>query len=336
MAPPLPLQSLLSPVNAVALGRIPAQGRTARKLALVLFFLTILACSRAPRYFEPEPGVDFSRGMLHLVQKGDTLSAVSLYYRRDTRLLAYLNEIGPPYELHRGEYLYIPPDNSDEILRSGKMTLEKIHNIRRDAGQKISRPGEGVAIASPAKKRGGVSSYFTRGPRRSRSGGGPTQARWKGGARDEPEDTTHAPAPDPKFGFVWPVEGTYSRGFARSGWRKFHMGVDIAAPEGAPIRAANNGTVIFSGKTADIPAYGNMVVIDHGNGFSTVYAHCARTLVDRGRKVKQNQLIARVGSTGNATASHLHLELRYNGTAVDPEKYFPALPKGSVIAEREK
>jgi murein DD-endopeptidase MepM/ murein hydrolase activator NlpD len=94
-----------------------------------------------------------------------------------------------------------------------------------------------------------------------------------------------------------------------------HTGVDIGAGYGSSIRAAADGEVIFAGHKG---GYGNCVIVDHGGGVATLYAHCSSMLVSDGQEVKQGQTIARVGSTGMATGPHLHFEVRRNGTPVNP------------------
>lgn len=98
-----------------------------------------------------------------------------------------------------------------------------------------------------------------------------------------------------------------------------HSGLDIAAPRGTPIKAAAAGTVTYSGNAGD--GYGNYVVIAHGNGVQTVYAHCSQLLVKKGQSVSQGEVIAKVGSTGNSTGNHLHLEVRKNGITYNPQNY---------------
>lgn len=97
-----------------------------------------------------------------------------------------------------------------------------------------------------------------------------------------------------------------------------HAGIDIGAPTGTPIKAAASGTVTFSGWSG---GYGYVVKMDHGNGVSTVYAHCSQLLVSVGETVSQGDIIAKVGSTGNSTGSHLHLEVRKNGVTYNPQNY---------------
>lgn len=98
-----------------------------------------------------------------------------------------------------------------------------------------------------------------------------------------------------------------------------HTGLDISAAQGTPIKAAASGTVVSSGR--DSHGYGNMVVISHGNGVQTYYAHCYTLNVTAGQQVSQGQTIATVGSTGNSTGPHLHLEVRVNGVAYNPQRY---------------
>jgi len=120
---------------------------------------------------------------------------------------------------------------------------------------------------------------------------------------------------------LWPIRGTISSGF---GWRRnpmggsgseHHSGVDIPASTGTPIRAAGGGTVVFSGWRN---GYGNTVMIDHGSGIVTLYAHNTRNSVSVGQEVSRGEVIAYVGSTGRSTGPHLHYEVQINGVARNP------------------
>lgn len=117
--------------------------------------------------------------------------------------------------------------------------------------------------------------------------------------------------------FVKPTSGVItSRYGARSG--RTHTGIDIGAPAGSSIKAAASGTVTCSGWRG---GYGYMVVISHGNGVETYYAHCSSLIASVGQKVSQGELIARVGSTGNSSGNHLHFEVRVRGVAQNPQNY---------------
>lgn len=118
--------------------------------------------------------------------------------------------------------------------------------------------------------------------------------------------------------FDWPLMGIITSGF---GWRdqEFHHGLDLAAPPGTAVKAIEAGKVLFSGWKNSI--YGNTVVIDHGSGITSWYAHNSKLLVKKGDWVKPGQVIALVGSTGRSTGPHLHLEIRIHDQTVDPKRY---------------
>jgi murein DD-endopeptidase MepM/ murein hydrolase activator NlpD len=118
-------------------------------------------------------------------------------------------------------------------------------------------------------------------------------------------------------GLIWPCDGVVVSGFGMR-WGRMHEGIDIGCAYGTPNRAAASGTVIYAGW---LGGYGNLVVVDHGNGLSTAYAHASSILVSVGQSVSQGQTVSLVGSTGHSTGPHLHFEVRVNGVAVDPLPY---------------
>ncbi len=132
--------------------------------------------------------------------------------------------------------------------------------------------------------------------------------------------------------FLWP-SATHTKITSKYGWRywsngssDFHTGIDIAGSGayGTNILAANDGTVIFV-KTTYVPGkgYGKYMIIDHGGGYSTLYAHCSSISVKVGQKVNRGDVIGKVGSTGNSTGPHIHFEIRVDGKAQDPLIWFP-------------
>jgi murein DD-endopeptidase MepM/ murein hydrolase activator NlpD len=125
-------------------------------------------------------------------------------------------------------------------------------------------------------------------------------------------DTTPSAA-----GLIWPVSGPVTSPF---GWRwgRMHTGIDIGVPYGTPIHAAAAGTVIYA---TWMEGYGNLVVIDHGNGLATAYAHQSQIAVSYGQQVAQGDVIGYVGCTGHCFGPHLHFEVRVNGQPVDPLGY---------------
>lgn len=112
--------------------------------------------------------------------------------------------------------------------------------------------------------------------------------------------------------FVWPAVGTITQYFS---W--YHPALDIANLAGGPIHAADSGTVTVAG-WPDGSGYGNRVVVDHGNGYTTLYAHMSAIYVSVGQRVSKGDVLGAMGSTGRSTGTHLHIELRKNGTALNP------------------
>ena len=122
---------------------------------------------------------------------------------------------------------------------------------------------------------------------------------------------------------LWPLEGILRSSFGGrsdpfSGEGVFHTGIDIAAPVGTPVHATADGVVVSAGWSN---GYGKLVVVDHGNGYQTYYAHLSRFLAIPGEEVSGGQVIAYSGATGRATGPHIHYEVRLAGTPVNPYKY---------------
>lgn len=124
--------------------------------------------------------------------------------------------------------------------------------------------------------------------------------------------------------FLRPVPGPITSGFGSrtdpvTGATAYHAGLDIGAPCGTPIKAAGTGVILSAGFNSG--GYGNMTLINHGNGLSTLYGHQSSIIVSPGQSVTQGQTIGYVGSTGKSTGCHLHFEVRVNGNPVDPNGY---------------
>lgn len=113
-------------------------------------------------------------------------------------------------------------------------------------------------------------------------------------------------------GYGWRVDPVYHV-------RRFHEGMDFTAPKGTDVYATGNGKVVFVGHKQ---GYGNTVIVDHGFGYQTLYAHLFKSLCRVGQKVKRADVIALVGNTGKSTGPHLHYEVHYNGKAIDPRNYY--------------
>jgi len=135
------------------------------------------------------------------------------------------------------------------------------------------------------------------------------------------ESYRYGNAPGGKF--LWPVSSYISSGFGWRihpilGYKRFHSGIDLPAPTGTPVKSADSGQVISAGYDG---GYGYSILVYHGGGVATVYAHLSRILVSVGQNVERGQIIGSVGSTGLATGPHLHFEVRINGVAQNPVQY---------------
>ena len=129
--------------------------------------------------------------------------------------------------------------------------------------------------------------------------------------------STNTPPPASSGALGWPVAGPVTSGFG-SRWGRMHEGIDIGVGAGTPVHAAAAGTVIYAGWMS---GYGNIVVIDHGNGLSTAYGHNSQLIVGQGASVGKGFVIALSGNTGHSTGPHVHFEVRVNGAPVDPLGY---------------
>jgi murein DD-endopeptidase MepM/ murein hydrolase activator NlpD len=141
------------------------------------------------------------------------------------------------------------------------------------------------------------------------------------GELNTPEDQYPSRNGITTLGFIWPAEGTITSKFGRR-WGRMHKGIDIAGPVGTPINAAADGTIVVAGWQS---GYGNLVEIRHGDGTTTRYGHNSQLSVTVGQTVRQGQQVARMGSTGHSTGSHLHFEIRPSGgNAVNPIAHLPS------------
>ncbi len=263
--------------------------------------------------------------IIYTVQEGDTIGGIANKYGISSSSLIWNNlDLEDPDTLGVGQFLRVPMSDgiiydvklgdtvSDIASRFGVSVddivgFEGNHLANSDSvteNQTIFVPNGEMPIATPA----------------------PTPE-----ATDEPEGTDEpyspAPAPAPRggggassSGFIWPVYGSISSYFGPS----HPLGIDIDQynSPGAPIYAAASGIVTFAGGDACC-SYGYYVVINHQNGFETLYAHLASFAVSQGEWVNQGDVIGYVGLTGRTTGYHLHFEVHLNGVVVDPLDYLP-------------
>lgn len=258
---------------------------------------------RAARPIAGETVVGSDEGR-HLVLPGETLPELAHRYGVPPRTLARVNAVQAPYAVHAGQVLSIPATTkvaaAPQVRPQPALARVALPVI---ATRELAPPVPRVILASEQADPG--SSSVLAAPAMTPA---------------EMEATRRAAAKVPPAlsgeGFLWPVAGEVASGFGEkpNGWR--NDGINILAPLGASVVAAENGVVVYAGD--EIPGYGNMLLISHADGFTTAYAHNRDLLVRVGEVVGRGQEVATVGATGGIGLPQLHFELRQGKEPIDP------------------
>jgi len=223
----------------------------------------------------------------HVLSRGQTLYSVARMYGVEVSALMKANGITNARKVSANTSLVIPLSRPPR--KAPAVTAASIVPLPGGAGSdgSSSSPDSGTSGESPQPKKKG-----------------------KGG------DSTTRTATLPPL--AWPIQGAITAAFGKRGREDHHEGIDIDGETGDPIHAAATGTVVFAGIHGD---YGRTIVIDHGDGLRTVYAHASTLKVAEGDPVRVGETIAEVGRSGNARGSHLHFEVRRDGRPVNPIPY---------------
>jgi murein DD-endopeptidase MepM/ murein hydrolase activator NlpD len=223
-------------------------------------------------------------------------------------------------------HVVAPGESLIGIARGHGVTLSALaraNNIKPyDAvtiGQRLAIPGGGQKVAmhqAPAPK---VAQPRTVPVDKVAAVPAQTAHVAKPDVHDETESVIKADPAGAMPSFRWPVKGRIIAGFGQRPNGTQNDGINLAVPEGTPVKAAEDGTVAYAGN--ELKGYGNLVLIRHANGFVSAYANASNIAVKRGDTVKRGQVIAHAGQTGNVTSPQLHFEIRKGSTPVDPAKY---------------
>jgi murein DD-endopeptidase MepM/ murein hydrolase activator NlpD len=236
---------------------------------------------------------------VHFVNHGDTLLSIARQNHVPVGELAKANGLEPSAKLKLGMKLNIP----------GAKT----------AGMAPAAPPAVVASAQPAAA---PTPPVTR--MAAVTPAGPQQTARLAQANPAPDSTpVEAPKPAETTGalptFRWPVRGKVITAYGAKANGKANDGINLAVPEGTPVKAAEDGVVAYSGN--ELKGYGNLVLVRHSNGYVTAYAHASELLVKRGDTIKRGQVIAKSGQSGEVGSPQLHFEIRKGSTPVDPLQF---------------
>lgn len=245
-----------------------------------------------------------SKASRHLVQPGETLSEVADRYGLALGGLAKANGLTAPFAVRAGQVLVIPSVAPTVIARQAPPVRSTTSSVI--AQRTLAAPSAAPFVARMIE----VAEQESAEPALAAV---PM-------TRSEVDATRRAAARTPPAlsgqGFLWPAAGEVASGFGEKPNGARNNGIDIAAREGTPVQAAENGIVVYSGD--GIPGYGNMLLVSHADGYTTAYAHNHDLLVDVGEVVMRGQTIATVGATGGIASPQLHFELRAGKTPLDP------------------
>jgi murein DD-endopeptidase MepM/ murein hydrolase activator NlpD len=228
---------------------------------------------------------------IHVVTAGQTLHSIARLYHKSVLLLAKANNLGPDAHLRIGQHIVIP-------------------DARGISPQAKAAPPAPRAESAPAEPRRATTAAIE----------SPSSARVASPApAAEPRPIKTAEPAGALPSFRWPVRGRVISSFGPKPNGVQNDGINLAVPQGTPVKAADDGVVAYAGN--ELKGFGNLVLIRHSNGYVTAYANASAILVKRGDTVRRGQVIAKSGETGNVNAPQLHFEIRKGSTPVDPAKF---------------
>ena len=228
---------------------------------------------------------------IHVVNRGDTLLGISRRYHVSVAQLAKANGLATGARLRLGMKLTVPA-----------------------TAAAVSPAAQNVATSRPATS--------PPAPTAVAAGDSPQKARYAQATPEEAPAETPVKAAEATGAlptFRWPVRGKVITGYGAKTNGKANDGINLAVPEGTPVKAAEDGVVAYSGN--ELKGYGNLILIRHANGYVTAYAHASELLVKRGDTIKRGQVIAKSGQSGEVGSPQLHFEIRKGSSPVDPLQF---------------
>ncbi len=257
-----------------------------------------------------------------VVRKGDTLYSLSKKHDVSLRALMDENNIVPPYTISVGQRLRLPGTRTHTVQKG-----ETLYSISRRYGMSVSTLSKQNNIPAPYTLSVGQKLRIA-GNESVPTTAKQTQTKQKKTiAKTDTvrkktvvtKDNIKVPKSQAKKRFAWPARGKIVSSYGSKGHGQQNDGINIAGKLGAPIKAAESGSIAYAGN--GLKGYGNLILIRHANGWITAYAHNDKLLVKKGQWVKKGAQIATMGKTGNVKTPQLHFEVRYKTKVVNPKNY---------------
>ena len=236
---------------------------------------------------------------MHVVAPGDTLYRISRQYSVPVAELARYNNIPPHTKLNIGAQIKVPGNRAPRIAQPETPKVAQAKSL--NAAPKAKAEPKALPKSQPQASAPATESVAFASPAADAS---------------EPAATNAVRKANAGMHFRWPAKGRIIAGFGPKTNGQTNDGINIAVPEGTPVKAAADGTVAYAGN--ELKGYGNLVLVRHADGYVTAYAHAKELLVRRGDTVRRGQDIAKAGQTGNVDTPQLHFEIRKGPAPIDP------------------
>ncbi|HEV7598674.1 MAG TPA: peptidoglycan DD-metalloendopeptidase family protein [Bradyrhizobium sp.] len=238
---------------------------------------------------------------VHVVNRGDTLMSIAHRNHVPVAELAKVNSLDPNAKLKLGQKINLPGAKS--AAAPAAAPAAQVAGVQ---------PG---AVAAPATKMAAVTTEPAK--EKARLAQATTTPEAAAAVTETAVKTAEATGALPTF--RWPVRGRVVTGYGAKTNGKSNDGINVAVPEGTPIKAAEDGVVAYSGN--ELKGYGNLILVRHSNGYVTAYAHASELMVKRGETIKRGQIIAKSGQSGEVGSPQLHFEIRKGSSPVDPLQF---------------
>lgn len=286
-----PGQQLIIPHQAAAAAPAPAMAPVAAAPVMA-----------APAAAKPVAAAPSS---IHFVNKGDTLASIARKNHMSVAELARANGIEPSAKLKLGTKLNVPGKTAALAAPAAAPAPVAAAPVAATLQPAAAAPAPGMKVAAlPAPQQSARLAQATTNIEEKPTAEAPAKAA---------ETTGALPT------FRWPVRGKVVTGYGAKTNGKSNDGINVAVPEGTPVKAAEDGVVAYSGN--ELKGYGNLILVRHSNGYVTAYAHASELMVKRGDTIKRGQIIAKSGQSGEVASPQLHFEIRKGSNPVDPLQF---------------